>query len=98
MKKTMITDYKATLQEFFMEVIKFLDNRMAFAKDEIEYQKICKVEIYLAFFMQNSKNHVKSVLCSKNANFHQKVSEKKRIILCRVIYVQPMPKNYGRNI
>ena len=42
MKKTMITDYKATLQEFFMEVVKFLDNRMAFAKDEIEYQKICK--------------------------------------------------------
>lgn len=42
MKKIMITDYKATLQEFFMEVIKFLDNRMAFVKDEIEYQKICK--------------------------------------------------------
>ena len=42
MKKTMITDYKATLQEFFKEVLKFLDNRASYAKCELEYQKICK--------------------------------------------------------
>ena len=42
MKKIMIADYKATLQEFFKEIIKFLDDRAAFSKDEFEYQKICK--------------------------------------------------------
>ena len=35
-------DYDATLQEFFKEVIKFLDNRAARAQDEFEYQRICK--------------------------------------------------------
>ena len=41
-KVTKVIDYKATLQEFFKEVLKFLDNRAAYAKDEFDYQKICK--------------------------------------------------------
>lgn len=35
-------DYNATLQEFFKEVVKFLDNRASRAQDEFEYQRICK--------------------------------------------------------
>lgn len=35
-------DYNATLQEFFKEVIKYLDSRASHALSELEYQQICK--------------------------------------------------------
>ncbi|MBQ8042179.1 MAG: hypothetical protein IJ273_02505, partial [Alphaproteobacteria bacterium] len=35
-------DYNATLQEFFKEVVKYLDGRASRATSELEYQKICK--------------------------------------------------------
>lgn len=42
MNKVKVIDYQATLQEFFKEVLKFLDNRASCAKDEFDYQRICK--------------------------------------------------------
>ena len=35
-------DYNATLQEFFKEVVKYLDSRASHALSELEYQQICK--------------------------------------------------------
>ena len=57
MKKTMITDYKATLQEFFKEVLKFLDNRAVYAKDEFDYQKICKAREDVKQIAANPKKY-----------------------------------------
>lgn len=46
-------DYNATLQEFFKEVVKFLDNRAARAQDEFEYQRICRAREQIKKIAEN---------------------------------------------
>lgn len=66
-KVTTVIDYKATLQEFFREVLKFLDNRAVYAKDEFDYQKICKARKDIEQIAENP---------SKYADYSARVADK----------------------
>jgi hypothetical protein len=57
MKTVTVIDYNATLQEFFKEIIKFLDNRVAHVKSEMDYRKICKAREDIAKIAANPKKY-----------------------------------------
>lgn len=58
MKKTVIViDYQATLQKFFKEIIKFLDNRVARIDSELAYRKVCKAREDIKEIAKNPKKY-----------------------------------------
>lgn len=57
MNKVKVIDYQATLQEFFKEIIKFLDNRAQYAETELDYQKICKAREDVEKIAANPKKY-----------------------------------------